>query len=131
MFQAERTYKHSARATANQASHGVFDYWPFVHGSSWNLPWGLESVCHQQCSVSDFSAGSLDSGARTCTALWLDRQLHTGHWLLLYTKPTPGISMVLLGWLTWTLWTAGVTLRWLTDVYLLQWRILLPLSAVL
>lgn len=35
------------------------------------------------------------------------------------------------GGLTWILWTAGVALRWLTDVYLWQWRILLPLSAVL
>jgi uncharacterized protein involved in response to NO len=35
------------------------------------------------------------------------------------------------GWLIWILWTAGVALRWLTDVNLWQWRILLPLSAVL
>ncbi len=35
------------------------------------------------------------------------------------------------GWLAWALWTAGVGLRWLTDVYLWHWRILLPLSAVL
>jgi hypothetical protein len=35
------------------------------------------------------------------------------------------------GWLTWALWTAGVGLRWLTDVYLWHWKILLPLSAAL
>src|SRR6516164_7840583 len=35
------------------------------------------------------------------------------------------------GWLTWALWTVGVTLRWLADVYLWQWRLLLPLSAFL
>lgn len=35
------------------------------------------------------------------------------------------------GWLTWAFWTSGVTLRWLTDVYLWQWKVLLPLSAVL
>ncbi len=29
----------------------------------------------------------------------------------------------------WALWTAAVALRWLTNVYLWQWRILLPLSA--
>lgn len=33
------------------------------------------------------------------------------------------------GWLIWALWTAGVGLRWLADVYLWQWRLLLPLSA--
>jgi uncharacterized protein involved in response to NO len=35
------------------------------------------------------------------------------------------------GWLTWGLWTTGVGLRWLTDVYLWWWTILLPLSAML
>lgn len=35
------------------------------------------------------------------------------------------------GWLIWGLWTAGVVLRWLTNVYLWQWRTMLPLSAVL
>ena len=34
-------------------------------------------------------------------------------------------------WLTWALWTLGVSLRWLANVYLWQWRILLPMSAVL
>ena len=35
------------------------------------------------------------------------------------------------GWLTWGLWTMGVTLRWLADVIFGQWKILLPLSAML
>jgi uncharacterized protein involved in response to NO len=34
-------------------------------------------------------------------------------------------------WVTWGLWTSGVTLRWLTNVYQWQWRALLPLSAAL
>lgn len=34
-------------------------------------------------------------------------------------------------WMCWWLWTLGVLLRWLTNVYLWQWRVLLPLSAVL
>jgi hypothetical protein len=34
-------------------------------------------------------------------------------------------------WVTWGLWTSGVALRWLTNVYQWQWRILLPLSAAL
>lgn len=32
-------------------------------------------------------------------------------------------------WASWVLWTAGVSLRWLTGVYPWQWRALLPLSA--
>ena len=34
-------------------------------------------------------------------------------------------------WVTWGLWTSGVTLRWLTNVYQWHWRSLLPLSAAL
>lgn len=34
-------------------------------------------------------------------------------------------------WATWGLWTAGVTLRWLTSVYQWEWRVLLPVSAAL
>jgi hypothetical protein len=31
----------------------------------------------------------------------------------------------------WALWTAGITLRWLTGVYQWHWRVLLPVSAAL
>jgi hypothetical protein len=34
-------------------------------------------------------------------------------------------------WVSWGLWTSGVTLRWLTNVYQWHWRVLLPLSATL
>jgi len=34
-------------------------------------------------------------------------------------------------WTCWGLWVLGVSLRWLTGVYLWQWRVLLPLSASL
>ncbi len=33
--------------------------------------------------------------------------------------------------ITWGLWTSGVTVRWLTNVYQWHWRALLPASAVL
>jgi uncharacterized protein involved in response to NO len=39
-----------------------------------------------------------------------------------------GLSVVAAAW---ALWTLGVTLRWLSGVYLWQWRFLLPLSALL
>lgn len=35
------------------------------------------------------------------------------------------------GWLSWALWTSGVTLRWATNVWQWQWRWMLPLSALL
>lgn len=34
-------------------------------------------------------------------------------------------------WLSWSIWTAGVLLRWLTNLFQWQWRWMLPLSAVL
>jgi hypothetical protein len=34
-------------------------------------------------------------------------------------------------WTSWALWTAGVTLRWATNLWLWEWRWLLPASAVL
>lgn len=35
------------------------------------------------------------------------------------------------GWLSWGLWTSGVFLRWITNLYGWQWRGMLPLSALL
>ncbi len=35
------------------------------------------------------------------------------------------------GWMSWCLWTCGVTLRWAANISLWNWRILLPLSAAL
>jgi uncharacterized protein involved in response to NO len=35
------------------------------------------------------------------------------------------------GWTSWLLWTAGVALRWIANVTEFEWRLLLPLSALL
>jgi uncharacterized protein involved in response to NO len=35
------------------------------------------------------------------------------------------------GWITWVLWTSGVSLRWLAGVYEWHWRAALPVSAAL
>ncbi len=35
------------------------------------------------------------------------------------------------GWVSWALWTAGVTLRWIANVTGFEWRVLLPLSAAM
>jgi uncharacterized protein involved in response to NO len=34
-------------------------------------------------------------------------------------------------WACWAMWTAGVALRWATNVYRWEWRVMLPVSAVL
>jgi len=33
-------------------------------------------------------------------------------------------------WVTWGLWTSGVTMRWVGSVYPWQWRVLVPVSSV-
>jgi hypothetical protein len=34
-------------------------------------------------------------------------------------------------WVSWILWTAGVLLRWVTNLWQWEWRVMLPLSALL
>ncbi len=43
------------------------------------------------------------------------------------TEPTS----LTLAWTCWAIWTAAIGLRWWTNVYLTDWRVLLPLSAVM
>jgi hypothetical protein len=40
------------------------------------------------------------------------------------------LSSVTIGWITWLLWTSGVWLRWVVNVYGWNWRIGLPASAI-
>ncbi len=42
------------------------------------------------------------------------------------TKPAFGAA-----WVCWAMWTIGVAARWMANIYLVQWRLLLPLSAAL
>ncbi len=42
------------------------------------------------------------------------------------SKPAFGAA-----WLCWAMWTLGVSVRWATNIYPWQWRLLLPLSGVL
>jgi len=34
-------------------------------------------------------------------------------------------------WVCWAMWTAGAAMRWVANVYLWEWRVLLPASAIL
>lgn len=42
------------------------------------------------------------------------------------TKPAFGAA-----WACWAMWTTGVAARWMANIYLVQWRLLLPLSGAL
>ncbi len=49
----------------------------------------------------------------------------------IYSVPSTRVRAhtLAIGWTTWTLWTAGVAMRWAANVYGWHWRVLLPLSA--
>ncbi len=40
-------------------------------------------------------------------------------------------SLIRVAWMCWAMWTAGAALRWAANVYSWEWRLLLPVSAVL
>jgi uncharacterized protein involved in response to NO len=43
----------------------------------------------------------------------------------------PATTIFRVAWLCWAMWTTGVALRWLANVYGWDWRALLPVSAML
>src|SRR5512146_1432197 len=76
--------------------------------------------------------------AQSVSATWIQAHGHAqifgwigtfilGIWF--YSIPTIRRSMAMrAGWLCYGMWTAGVLLRWFTNVYLWHWRVLLPVS---
>ncbi len=38
---------------------------------------------------------------------------------------------IIAAWVCWVLWTVGVAMRWMANIYLWHWRVLLPLSSML
>jgi hypothetical protein len=51
----------------------------------------------------------------------------------IYSVPSVNLRAraIEIGWATWVLWTLGVVMRWIANVYGWHWRILLPSSAAL
>ncbi|HEU5403223.1 MAG TPA: NnrS family protein [Terriglobales bacterium] len=79
--------------------------------------------------------------AQGVSATWIQAHGHAqifgwiGSFILgigFYSIPTVRKTLAMrAGWLCYGMWTAGVLLRWLTNVYLWHWRALLPASAIL
>lgn len=69
---------------------------------------------------------------RPCPDFWLDRSfiLGIGFYSIPKLRRTQRFSLWIV-WTSWALWTCGVALRWLIDIYEWHWRILLPISAIL
>ncbi len=79
--------------------------------------------------------------AQSVSAAWIQAHGHAqifgwiGTFILgigFYSIPTVRRTLALRsGWICYVMWTFGVLLRWLTNVYLWHWRVLLPASAIL
>ena len=79
--------------------------------------------------------------AQGVSATWIQAHGHAqifgwiGSFILgigFYSIPTVRRTLAMrAGWACYGMWTSGVLLRWLTNVYLWHWRVLLPVSAIL
>ena len=81
---------------------------------------------------------SAHHGLGTMPAAWMQGHGHAqvfgwiGSFILgigFYSQPARNGSVVRLPVTCFTLWTSGVALRWLANIYLWHWRVLFPLSA--
>ena len=99
-----------------------------LYGFAWDLIGIFEPDGDQCASRSRHTTGRMDGRPRPRSNVWLDRQLHSWHWILFTTRAwTVGPSRASL--LLSCLWTSGVAMRWFANIYGWHWRALLPVSA--
>ena len=89
---------------------------------------------------SNLMAISAHHGAAGLPSAWMEGHGHAqvfgwiGSFILgigFYSQPTRGRSGARLPLLCFGLWSVGVALRWIANIYGWQWRVFLPLSAAL
>lgn len=87
---------------------------------------------------SNLMAISVHHGLGTLPAAWMEGHGHAqmfgwiGSFILgigFYSQPAQGRSVIRLPLFCYTLWTAGVAMRWFANIYGWHWRSLLPFSA--
>jgi hypothetical protein len=92
--------------------------------------WNLLAISRQQAAES-VSAAWIQAHGQAQVFGWIGSFiLGIGFYSIPKLRRTEPLALP-AGWTAWGLWVAGVLLRWLSSVYLWQWRVLLPLSAVL
>lgn len=89
---------------------------------------------------SNLMAISAHHGLGSMPAAWMEGHGHAqvfgwiGSFILgigFYSQPAHGRSVVRTPLTTFSLWTVGVALRWIANIYQWHWRILFPLSAAM
>jgi uncharacterized protein involved in response to NO len=92
--------------------------------------WNLLSISSEQ-SLGSLSASWIQAHGHAQIFGWIGTFIIGIGYYSLSKMGTILPFAVIRGWLSWGLWTAGVTIRWIANVALWEWRILLPLSAAL
>ncbi len=90
--------------------------------------WNLISISSQH-GLSSLSASWIQAHGHAQIFGWIGTFIIGIGYYSLSKMGTIAPFAVSRGWLSWCLWTCGVTLRWVANVSLWHWRILLPLSA--
>jgi hypothetical protein len=92
--------------------------------------WNLISISSEH-TISSLSAAWLQAHGHAQIFGWIGTFIiGIGYYSLSKMGAIPPFA-VSRAWLSWGLWTSGVALRWVANVSLWNWRVLLPLSAAL
>ncbi len=119
--------QHSQRLiTAFIASGIVFMLLPGTFLGVWNL-----IDISQQRTLSTLSPAWLQAHGQAQIFGWIGSFIiGIGFYSLTKMRSTRSFPVV-AGWITWVLWTLGISGRWIAGVTGWQWRVLLPLSGAL
>lgn len=91
--------------------------------------WNLLSIASER-SLSSLSPAWIQAHGHAQIFGWIGTFIiGIGYYSLSKIGAIP-VFAISRGYLSWVLWTAGVTLRWTANISLWHWRILLPLSAL-
>jgi uncharacterized protein involved in response to NO len=92
--------------------------------------WNLIGIS-QQRTLSNLSPAWLQAHGQAQIFGWIGSFILGIGFYSLTKMQSTRMFPVLAGWVTWVLWTLGITLRWIGGVTGWQWRVLLPLSGLL
>lgn len=90
--------------------------------------WNLISISSER-GLSSLSAAWIQAHGHAQIFGWIGTFIIGIGYYSLSKMGTIAPFAVSRGWLSWLLWTCGVLLRWVANISLWNWRILLPVSA--
>jgi hypothetical protein len=119
--------RHSQRLVTAFIASGMF--FMLLPGTFLGV-WSLFGIAHHHMPTS-ISPAWLQAHGQAQLFGWVGSFI-LGIGLYSLTRMQSSLAFpVRMGWTIWTLWTAGISLRWIGGVTGWEWKILLPLSALL